>query len=169
MMKPRRHGVPVRAFLLAAIGIVAGAAQAGTCSVSASGLAFGAYQPITFRGRLASADATTNATLTIACTGITSAAGYTVALGPSPVNNSMTPRYMAHDGGGPPMAFNVYRDAAYTSIWGDGVTGDLLSGSIAAGESTTTVGMYARIPGDQSVLRAGSYSANLAMTLTYEP
>lgn len=170
MTKPPRPCRPARALCLLLLGALAAGAHAGSCTVSANGLAFGTtYQPITFPGKLASADAKTNATVTITCIGIASAAGYTVSLGPSPVNNSIEPRYMAHDGGGPPMVFNVYRDDAYTSVLGDGIVGSLLSGTIAAGDSATTLGVYGRVPAGQNTLRPGSYSASLPMTLSYQP
>lgn len=169
-MKHPRKCRSARTVILLILGATAAAAHAGTCTVSANGLAFGAYQPITFPGKLTSVNVEkSNLTVTISCTGLSAGTGYSVALGPSPVNNSINPRYMAHDKGGPPMVFNVYRDGAYTSIWGDGITGATLSGTLAAGDSTTTVGAYGRVPAGQHTLRAGSYSAVLPMTLTYQP
>ena len=144
-------------------------ALAGSCSVTSTGLAFGRYQPLTFAGKLASIDRTADGAVSVACTSITGGGSYSISLGPSAQGNSTVPRYLAHDAGGPGMAFNVYLDAAYTSVWGDGFTGAVLSGSIPAGDSMRTHNVFGRVPAGQHQLRAGSYSSYLTMTITYNP
>ena len=145
------------------------AANAGSCSVSSSGLAFGRYQPLSFAGKLTSTDATADATVSIVCSAISSGGSYTISLGPSPQGNSIIPRYLAHDAGGPAMAFNVYLDSTYTSVWGDGFTGALITGSIPVGDSRQSRTVFGRVPAGQNQLRVGSYSASLTMTITYNP
>lgn len=162
------QGVRATAVALLA-GLAASASVAGACSVSATSMAFGRYQPLTFAGKLASADLTSDATVSLVCTAISTGGSYTVRLGPSAQGNSIVPRYLAHDGGGPGMAFNVYLDGAYTSVWGDGFTGAVISGSIPSGDSTSSHSVFGKVPAGQSTLRAGSYSSFLTMTIIYNP
>lgn len=149
--------------------LAAGTACAGACSVSTTGLAFGAYQPLTFAGKLASTPRTSDALISVVCTGIVAGGSYTIGLGPSMAGNSIDPRYLVNSSGGPDMVFNVYREASYVSIWGDGFSGGLLSGSIPIGDSNQSHTVYGKIPAGQSTLRAGTFSGTMTMTLTYNP
>ena len=67
------------------------------------------------------------------------------------------------------MAFNVYLDTTYTSVWGDGFTGGVLGGTIPLGDSSQSHTVFGRVPAGQTQLRAGSYSASLTMTIRYNP
>lgn len=163
----QRHVGSALLFLLG--GAAASPALAGGCSVSATEMAFGRYQPLHFAGKLASADRTSDVTVSVTCTAIATGGGYTIGLGPSTSGSSIVPRYLAHEGGGPPMVFNVYRDASFTSVWGDGFTGALLSGSIPLGDSTSSHAAFGRVPAGQGALRAGSYSGTLTLTIRYNP
>ena len=100
---------------------------------------------------------------------ISSGGSYTITLGPSSQGNSIIPRYLTHDAGGPGMAFNVYLDGAYSSVWGDGFTGAVISGTIPSGDSTSNHTVFGKVPAGQSALQAGSYSGSLTMTVTYNP
>lgn len=149
-----------------------GQAHAAGCTVSSSGLAFGAYQPLTFPGKLTSATVTSNASVSVVCAGIVNGGTYTIALGPSTMGggNRISMRYLANANGGDYMAFNVYRDASYSTIWGDGVTaGNVLSGTLPSGDSNQSYTVYGRIAAGQNMLKAGSFSGPLTMTLTYNP
>jgi spore coat protein U-like protein len=146
----------------------AGCAVAG-CTVSSSGLSFGGYQPLTFGSELRSSESIGVTTVTLACTGIATSASYSMALGPSPTGNSISPRYLANAGGGPPMAFNVYQDPAYTTVWGDGSAGALITGTLPVGDSTRNHSAYGRVPPGQNTLARGTFSATLVITLTYSP
>lgn len=153
---------------IVAIGWQAGA-HAGSCTVSSPGLAFGIYQPLTFTGKLLSADKTSDASVSVACSGLAEGGSYSIALGPGTAGNSIIPRYLANSNGGDPMAYNVYRDAAYTSVWGDGFTGSLITGSLPVGDSSQSHTVFGRIPAGQNTLKAGSFSGALTITLTYNP
>lgn len=160
----------VRAALLFLLGGAAALpALAGGCSISSTTMAFGRYQPLNFAGKLASADRTSDVTVSVSCTAIATGGGYTIGLGPSSAGSSIVPRYLAHEGGGPPMVFNVFQDASFMSVWGDGFTGTLFSGSIPPGDSTRSHAAFGRIPGGQSALKAGSYAGNLTLTIRYNP
>jgi spore coat protein U-like protein len=164
------QALALRAVLVAlsAVGWQA-SAQAGSCTVSSPGLAFGAYQPLTFTGKLLSADKTSDATVSVVCSSLLEGGSYSIALGPSTAGGSIAPRYLANTSGGAHMAYNVYLDAAYTSIWGDGITGSPLTGSLPVGDSSQSHTVFGRIPAGQNTLRAGSFSGSLAITLTYNP
>ena len=172
--KPTAHKMPAlpRPLLwLLLLLAAAGPAQAGSCSVSSSGLVFGAYQPLTFAGKLASSAVTSNAIISVVCTGISSASAYSIALGPSATGSGdrTSTRYLVNSLGGGDMVFNLYTDASYSTVWGNGTTGGLVGGSIPAGDSNQSQPVYGRIPAGQNTLRAGSYSGSLTMTLTYNP
>jgi spore coat protein U-like protein len=152
---------------LVALASTVTVAMAGSCSISSSGLSFGQYQPLNFAGKLTSTDATADATVSIVCTAISTGGSYTISLGPSPLNNSIIPRYLSNSAGGPGMAFNVYLDSTYTTAWGDGFTGALMNGSIPVGDSSQNQTVFGRVPAGQNQLGVGNYSASLTMTITY--
>jgi spore coat protein U-like protein len=149
----------------------AGPALAGSCTVSSTGLAFGAYQPLTFAGKLTSSDRTSNASISVVCTGITSGGSYSIALGPSTTGSgdSISTRYLSNSLGGDNMVFNIYTNASYSTVWGNGTMGSLIGGSIPVGDSNQSQPVYGKIPAGQNTLRAGSFSDSLTMTLTYNP
>lgn len=156
------------ALIAASIGGMAGTAWAG-CTISSSGLAFGGYQPLTFAGKLTSADKTSDATISLSCTGIVTGGSYNIALGPSTVGNSMNPRYLANPQGAANLAFNVYREGAHSTVWGDGTGGGVIGGTIPLGDSTQSHTVYGKMPAGQNALRVGTYSGTLVMTVTYNP
>lgn len=162
----KRH--PAAMVLLA--WFTAGHAHAG-CTISSSGLAFGAYPTLGFAGQLGSADVTSTATISVACQGMPASSSYTLALGPSAAGsgNRISTRYLANARGGDPMAFNLFTDANRTVVWGDGVTGALIRGTLDAGGSHSSVAVYGKIPAGQSTLRAGSFQGSMTLTLTYSP
>lgn len=150
--------------------LLAGPAQAA-CSVSSSGLAFGAYQPLTFSGKLLSSDVTSVADVAVVCTGIVNGGSYSIALGPSTLGggDGISTRYLANARGGDLMRFNLYTDPTYTTVWGHGATGSVIGGSIPAGDSNQSQAVYGKIPAGQHTLSVGSFAATLTMTLSYNP
>lgn len=149
-----------------------GSVQAGSCTVSSSGLAFGAYQPLTFAGKLTSVDKTSTATVSVVCTGIVTGGSYTISLGAGSygAGDRISTRYLNNTpNGGDYMAFNVFTEASYTTVWGNGSIGALLNGSIPTGGSNTSHTVYGKIPAGQNTLKAGSFSDSTIMTLTYNP
>lgn len=168
-MKLRVPAIP-RTTALLVLGLACSAhSLAGGCSVTSTSLAFGRYQPLTFAGKLTSTDRTSDATVSVQCTAIAVGGSYSISLGPGAQASSIIPRYLSHDAGGPGMAFNVYLDATYTSVWGDGFTGSVLSGSIPLGDSSQSHTVFGRVPAGQQQLRAGSYLGSLTITISYNP
>jgi len=167
-----KHSIPrtarAMALLLLGLSCITGS-SAGSCSVTSTGMAFGRYQPLFFAGKLASSDRISDATISVVCTAVATGGSYTISLGASAPENSITPRYLTHEAGGPGMAFNIYLDGTYTNVWGDGITGAVLSGNIPVGDSSQSHPVFGRVPAGQNQLRAGNYSGSLTMTVTYNP
>ena len=159
----------MRTLLLSILLCAADVAWAGGCTIASSGLAFGAYQPLTFAGKVTSVDRTSDATISMACTGIVTGGSFSIALGPSTVGNSMNPRLLSNPLGGPTLAFNVYREASYSTVWGDGISGAVIGGTIPVGNSNQSLTVYGKVPAGQSTARVGTYSGSLTMTVTYNP
>lgn len=147
-----------------AFTLVSATAAHASCTVSATALAFGTYQPLSFVGHLHSGDVSSAATVSVRCEGVS---GYSLRLGPSVVENSIYPRYMGHSSGGNPMMFNVFTDATYQTVWGDGAVGGLIVNGPLNGTFVHVV--YGRIPARQHTLKAGSYSGSLTITVSYDP
>jgi spore coat protein U-like protein len=149
-----------------------GQAGAADCSVSSSGLAFGQYRPFTFPGIANSTTVTSDGRITVVCTGIVTGGAYTIALGPSTVGNGdrISTRYLSNSAGGPDMAFNIYREPNFATVWGDGlIAGQVLSGSIPPGDSSRSHTVYGRVGAGQHRLWPGSYGDTLTITVSYSP
>jgi spore coat protein U-like protein len=66
-----------------------------------------------------------------------------------------------------PMAYNLYTNAARTTIWGDGTGGTQVHQSAnPPNNKDVTVTIYGRIPAEQDV-RAGSYFDVLTVTIDF--
>ena len=120
-------------------------------------------------GRIDSAESTSTAAISVVCTAIATGGSYTLSLGPSIAGGSTDPRYMSNPAGGADMLFNIFTDPGYTAVWGESGSGSTLGGAIPVGDSNQSLTVYGRVPGGQTHLRAGGFSATLTMTLTYNP
>lgn len=162
-----------RCLLALALWLAASTAiAAGSCTVSSTGLAFGAYQPLTFAGKLTSADKFSTATVSVVCTAITAGGGYTIALGAGNYGGGdrIGTRYLNNTvNGGPYMAFNAYTESTYGTVWGNGTIGSMFGGSIPTGASSQTHTVYGKVAAGQSTLKAGPFSDSVSMTITYNP
>lgn len=121
-----------------------------TCSVSASGVNFGSYDVFSN----VSSDGA--GSVSVSCD---EAASYSIAI--SAGNGSYASRWMAS--GAHQLAYNLYRDASRTTIWGDGTGGSAVVSGSGSGATHT---VYGRIPSRQNVY-AGSYSDNIVVIVTY--
>ena len=171
--KFRRYMLPALSLCLWAHANSA-CALGATCTVSSTGMAFGTYQPLAFAGKLISADITSNADVRVTCSGLLATGSYTISVGPSMygTGNLISTRYLKNTtSGGAYMAYNIFTESAYTTIWGNGSTGSMVTGTSALilGTSTTNHVVYGKVPAGQSTLKAGNFSDALTMTLTYNP
>lgn len=152
---------------LAAIALLIAAPVAPaavTCSVAIVGVAFGTYNP------LATAATTAAGSITVTCTS-TSPGSTTVNItaiygtGSSGTYAARTMRSGANA-----LSYNLYFDAAYTQVRGDG------TGGTTTGQATLTLGrnqtdsasgtLYGRVPAGQDV-PPGAYSDTIVVTVTY--
>ena len=148
-----------------ALLVVAAPARADSCSVSATTLAFGAYDTInTLSG---------TATITVTCTHTNNPAvrfDYVVALASGP--GSYASRQMT--GTGDTLTYNLYTTAAMTTVFGDGSAGTAtLAGSFVVGGGAGRSGsdgqtVYGRVGAVQNVLPGAYATASpITVTITY--
>jgi len=124
------------------------------CSISATALAFGNYDPTT----AAPDDATS--TISVNCTnGTQYNVGLNAGTGPSATVTSrkMTDGFVA-------LNYAIYRDSARATNWGNTVGTDTVSATATATPASLTV--YGRIPAGQNV-NAGNFADTITATITY--
>ena len=127
-------------------------AWAVQCSVGATGLSFGTYDPFSSQGL------DTTGSISVTCD---AAVSYSVSL--SPGSGSYISRVMAS--GPHTLNYNLFTNAARTVVWGDGSGGTaVVDGSIAGPTVNHTV--YGRIPARQNA-HIGSYGDIITVTVTF--
>jgi len=131
-----------------------------TCSATASTLAFGNYTP----GAGAISGSTT---VNVKCTNGTS---FTVALDKgTTTGGSITQRLMAN--GANTLQYNLYKDAAFTTLFGDGTTGSTSAGTGSGVATAVSVTVYGQLPDNatnQNAVPSGTnYSDSITATITY--
>jgi spore coat protein U-like protein len=139
---------------LVALKLLAPATGHAVCSVSASGVAFSVYNP--FSG------APTNATGTVTVNCSQFFGAYTIAIN---AGGSLSNRWMLFGSGS--LAYQLYVDAAHTTVWGDGAGGSVAvnSGTCFA-KCNTTYTVHGRIPARQAV-GPGIYGDTIVVTVTF--
>ena len=131
------------------------------CTLTISNFSFGVYSPT----HPAPLDAT--GSVAVNCDGIAGQViGYTVAINTGS-SGSFVSRKMIYA----PYAlnYNLYLNAARTTVWGDGNVGTgIVADSYAsiAGTNVRSYSVYGRIPSGQA-LPPGSYNDSLVVTLGY--
>jgi spore coat protein U-like protein len=167
----RRPGALARlpAVLLPWLFLAGNALAAADCSVSVSGLAFGTYD------QLATIADDSTGTVTVTCTSIGKGGGvtrvnYSVAFSAG-ASGGYQQRFMTS--GAPRLNYNLYVDAARSTIWGNGNSGtQLITGSLTVGPGvgngtrTATHTVYGRVPAEQDAA-VGSYTDAIVLTLTF--
>ncbi len=142
--------------LLAGLALLFWALPAASqCSVSASSVAYGSYDP------LAALPVDSVGTVTVSCA---LSLGYNIALSTGGAG-SFSPRKLSN--GPDTLNYNLYTDPTYLTIWGDGSGGTAtVSGAIGLLLLPINHTVYGRIPGGQNAA-AGSYSDTITVTVTY--
>jgi len=64
------------------------------------------------------------------------------------------------------LSYNLYQDATYQTIWGDGTGGSQTYTALATVVFPTTVTVYGRVPAGQNV-GVGSYSDAVVATIIF--
>lgn len=157
-LKPRRLGLWGLAGLLLCLP---GAANA-VCSVSATAVGFGNYDP------LSSLNTDTTGTVTVTCSGLLSVlVSYEILLSRGGAG-TYTPRRMAS--GSNTLNYNLYTNLVRTTIWGDNtggssrVTGSMLVQLLVPTSNNHIV--FGRIPAQQNIA-PGTYADSITVTVNY--
>jgi spore coat protein U-like protein len=142
---------------LAALALVftPGLARAVSCTVSATGVAFGVWSPSVMT-------ATGTVTLTFNGVGNVNA---TIALSPG-FSGTYSARTMKN--GAYPLTYNLYKDSAHTQIWGDGTGGSttVTASGFVLFQATATATVYGQIP-LQAAPAPGGYTDSITVTVSY--
>lgn len=132
------------------------ATVASSCSVSASTLAFGSYNPLS----ASNLDATT--TIDVTCSLLTP---YNVGISAGLYGSGVADRKMQISGDTDTLDYSLYRDALRTLNWGATVGTDTVSG-VGTGIAVPTT-VYGRVSSGQVSAPIGSYSDTVTVTVTY--
>lgn len=148
----RRFALPA-ALLLACVPGAAWAAV--SCTVSATPVAFGTFNPF-------GSTVTSTGTITVACTKGNKSATYTIALS---TGNSLSFAQRQTSITAPFLKYNLYTTSSYTSIWGDNTGGSV---TVTGTDTTTTKNytVYGQLPTPQGVT-PNAYSDSITVTVTY--
>lgn len=137
------------------------ATVAANCLASATALNFGTYTP-------AAGNAAANTTISVRCTKNTA---FTVALNPGSTTGGTIAQRLLTDGSGNSLQYNLYRDAAFTQLFGDGTTGTTAAGTGngMAPASAVAVSVYGQLPDNASnqASPAGTYTDLINVTVSY--
>jgi spore coat protein U-like protein len=135
-----------------------------TCTLATTNVAFGTYSPLAF------GNTDTTGTVKVDCGGVVGLLiPFNIAISAGS-SGSYANRQMKS--GSNALAYNLYTDASYTTVWGDGGSATQL---ISAGVTLDLLGLapaqnfyiYGRIPGRQLSVVPGVYSDTINVTLTY--
>ena len=103
-----------------------------------------------------------SSSLSVTCTKGTA---YNVALDAGTATGStVAGRKLVNAGGDASVAFNLYRDAARTQVWGMTTDTDTVSGTGTGANQSLTV--YGRVP-SQDTPAAGTYSSTITATVVF--
>ena len=131
-------------------------AQAPSCTISSTSVSFGNYD--VFSGT--SLDST--GTITYRCNA--TAANITIFLSKG-TSGTYAQRVMTK--GAELLGYNLYRNAARTTIWGDGTSGTgVYSRANPPNNSNVNVTIFGRVPAGQDV-SAGAFSDTIAATINF--
>jgi spore coat protein U-like protein len=134
----------------------------GTCSVAATAVGFGTYDP------LAATALSSTGTVTVTCTGT---ALLTVPVTVS-LNAGIWGNFSARSAasGASRINYNLYSDAAQTQVWGDGSSGtstvNLSVFILVIGTGSSAATVYGLVPNGQDVA-PGTYSDTITATVSY--
>ncbi len=131
-------------------------AQAASCTISVSSIAFGNYNVFT------ATDDDSTGTITYRC----NATAFNISISLSDGSSStFSPRTLRN--GTEVLQYNLYRNAARTTIWGDGTGGtSVYTSANPANNTNINVTIYARIPAQQDV-SAGSYTDTVSAVINF--
>lgn len=139
------------------VGVVPSDSSAQTgvsCSISASGVAFGSYDV------LSPSPTDSTGTVTYQCT---AGVFVRVELGPGS-SSSFAARTLRS--GGETMKYNLYLDAGHSTVWGDGSGGSNVYSTMLMVLDPVSVMVYGRVPARQDAA-AGVYNDSILATIVF--
>ncbi len=134
------------------------------CTLATTNVAFGNYNPMAF------GNTDTTGSVKVNCGGVVGLLiPFNIAISAG-ASGSFANRQMKS--GSNALAYNLYTDASYTTIWGDGSSSTQI---ISSGVTLDALGLspaqnfyvYGRIPGRQTAAIPGVYADTISVTLTY--
>ena len=129
------------------------------CTITTSGLVFGPYNVFNVSAVSSTGSVTYRCGLLEALFGTVTV---TLSTGQS---GTYTPRAMKKDV--EPLSYNLYLDAAATSVWGNGTGGtQVYSRSNPPYNTNVNLTVYGKLPPGQDV-RAGTYTDTVAVTINF--
>jgi len=159
----RRMNRPnLRAALVCGLALFAGIAHGASitdCTVSVSGVVFGTYTPLAATALLS------NGSVNIACTGIKGRNGVTIDLSPGSSGAYMPTRILTS--GALRLNYNLYVDAGYSQVWGNG-SGGSVEGSVSIRKQSpnATLTIYGAAAALQDPA-PGVYSDSVTVSVNY--
>jgi spore coat protein U-like protein len=159
----RRLSLPRRrAPFLCGLALVSGLAHAASitdCTVSVSGVVFGTYTPLAATALLS------NGSVNIACTGIKGNNGVTIDLSPGSSGAYIPTRTLTS--GTLSLNYNLYVDAGYSQVWGNG-SGGSVEGSVSIRKHSpnATLTIYGAVAARQDPA-PGVYSDSIIVSVNY--
>lgn len=144
------------AVLIAAAVLVAGARAEAACTIAATPLAFGTYDVF----QASPSDST--ATITYRCGPSDHHIRIAISAGSG---GTFAPRTLRN--GADALDYNLYFNAGFTQVWGDGTGGTTTYFIVNPPNNRDVVlTVYARVPAGQDA-RVGSYTDTVTVTLEY--
>ena len=140
------------------------ASEAATCTISGTGVAFGTYIPST------ASPTNSTGTVTVTCSAFLETVNYSIALNAGANSGgSFSNRRML--GGTAFLTYQLYTNAARTTIWGDGTGGtvtvsDSYSCLLGCSNQSRNYTVFGRVPALQWP-RPGFYSDTIVATVTF--
>jgi spore coat protein U-like protein len=151
-------GAVIRIAAFAIVVLLGSAArvEAASCSMSTTSIAFGTYNVFS------SAPVDSTGSVTYHCNGNTPGVLITMTRGQSP---TFLPRQLGK--GTERLAYNLFRDAARTTVWGDFTGGtSAFVDLFPPKKEDLTVTIYGRIPPGQDI-SAGSYTDSVTVVMNF--
>jgi spore coat protein U-like protein len=158
----KRRAVTGALALLCAIMPAASQAALQSCSVAATSVAFGAYDPL--NASPTNSVGTVSVTCSVTLLALLWSWDIKLSAGGS---GSLVTRQMTS--GASQLNYNLYLDSGRTTIWGDGTGGSAYPSPLillAIGTTTHNFPVYGRIPAGQD-RGAGAYTDTIVVTIEY--
>ena len=141
------------------LGVASGQSVNLNCTASTTGVAFGAYDS------LAASPTNSTGTIPLSCTGNPESPKMVIVFLSSGGSGNTLARRMTSGGGGV-LPYQLYTDAARTTVWGNGSNGSGDGRTMVAIPESGALTIYGRVPARQAA-SPGSYLDTLVVTVNF--